>query len=65
MEKFYKFQGWLAGYMADTSDTSVFNDTPNADFYRKLAVHQPHLVDWLIQAPPDMVKNFREIVTEL
>lgn len=49
MEEFYRMQGWLSDYLSDTSDTSVFNDTPNADFYRKLAANQPHLIDWLLQ----------------
>ena len=65
MEEFYRLQGWLADYMADTSDTSVYNDTPNADFYRKLAVNQPHLVDWLLQAEPSQITQFRNIMTDL
>ena len=52
MDVFYKVQGWLTSYMADTSDTSVFNGTPNADFYRKLAHSQPHLIDWILQVSP-------------
>jgi len=49
MDVFYKMQSWLSYYMADTSDISSFNDTPNAEFYRKLAANQPHLVDWILQ----------------
>ncbi len=49
MEKFYRLQGWLAPYMADTSDASVFNDTPNSEFYRKLCESQPHVIDWVLQ----------------
>ena len=65
MEKFYRLQDWLAAYMSDTSDTSVFNDTPNAEFYRKLVVTQPHILDWVLQANPDQVTQFREVLTEL
>ena len=65
MEKFYKLQSWLSNYMSDTSDTSVFNDTPNAEFYRQLTSGQPHLVDWLFQARPEQVEQFRCVMTEL
>ena len=49
MSTFYRLQEWMAEYMADTSDTSTFSDTPNAEFYRKLAKFQPELADWMIQ----------------
>ena len=65
MEEFYRLQGWLSDYMFDTSDTSVFNDTPNAEFYRKLATNQPHLVDWLLQATPTQIVQFRNVMTDL
>lgn len=39
----------MAEYMADTSDTATFSDTPNAEFYRKLAKFQPELADWMLQ----------------
>ena len=57
MDTFYQLQRWLSEYMADTSDTSFFNDTPNAEFYRKLTIDQPHILDWLIQ-----VRHFAVLV---
>ena len=42
-------QAWMTSYLADTSGTSVYADTPSADFFRKLAHNQPHLIDWLLE----------------
>ena len=65
METFYELQAWLADCMTDTSDTAPFNDSPSAEFYRKLAVNQPYLIDYLLQANPDQVSQFKQVVHQL
>ena len=62
---YYIVQGCLSEYMADTSVTAPFKDTHTADFFRKLVVSQPLIVDWLLKASSQHVEKFRVVINEL